>query len=122
MPKPSIMKEKSMDFAVRIVKLYNYLVHKKKEFVMSKQLLRSGTSPGANISEAQNGESTADFIHKLGIAQKELDETMYWLELLHKTDYLNDAEFNSIHNEANALLRIIRSAILTKKQNSLIGK
>ncbi len=117
---PSPMREKSMDLAVRIVNLCRHLVAEKKEYVLSKQLLKSGTSPGANIREAQNGESTADFIHKLGIAQKETDETLYWLELLFRTKYLTETEFNSMYKDAEELLRIVRSAIITKKKNKLI--
>jgi len=109
-----------MNLAVRVVHLYKYLVTEKKEYVLSKQLLKSGTSPGANIREAQNGESVADFIHKLGIAQKETDETLYWLELLHCTKYLSDTEFQSMYQDTDEMLRIIRSAILTKKKNKLI--
>jgi four helix bundle protein len=115
--KNSIIRDKSFAFAIRIVKLYQYLVSNKKEFVMSKQILKSGTSIGANIREAYNAESDKDFIHKLGIAQKECDETVYWLELLYATDYLTESEFSSIHNECSELLKIIRSIILTKKQN-----
>ncbi len=114
------MREKSMNLAVRVVNLYKHLVTEKKEYVLSKQLLRSGTSPGANIREAQNGESIADFIHKLGIAQKETDETLYWLELLHRTKYLSDTEFQSMYQDTDELLRMVRSAILTKKKNKLI--
>ncbi|URW78625.1 four helix bundle protein [Xiashengella succiniciproducens] len=86
---------------------------------MSKQLLRSGTSVGANIREAKNAESTNDFIHKLGIAQKECDETLYWLELLKKTEYLNGEEFHKLSDEANQILKMIRSTILTIKQKNL---
>lgn len=111
----SIIKNRSFAFAVRVVKLYKYLTETKKEFVLSKQLLRSGTAIGALVREAQNAESKADFIHKLGIAQKECDETMYWLELLKETEYLTDKEFESINNEAVALLKMIRSAISTSK-------
>ena len=113
------MREKSFLLAVRIVNLFKHLVTEKQEYVLSKQLLKSGTSPGANIREAQNGESVSDFIHKLSIAQKETDETLYWLELLHRTNYLSDVEFESIKKDTEELLRIIRSAILTKKQNKL---
>src|ERR1044072_5761902 len=88
----NIIQEKSFLFALRVVKLYKHLKTDKKEFVLSKQLLRSGTSIGANIREAKNAESTADFIHKLSIAQKETDETLYWLELLYKSEYLTDNE------------------------------
>ena len=83
---------------------------------MSKQLLRSGTAVGALVREAQNAESKADFIHKLGIAQKECDESIYWLELLKETDYLLDIELMSLKNDASEILKIIRSSILTIKQ------
>jgi four helix bundle protein len=80
-------------------------------------LLRCGTSIGANVREAHNGESKSDFIHKMGIAQKEVGEVIYWLELLKETDFLNQKEFDSIIADANELLKIIRSIILTSKQN-----
>jgi len=85
---------------------------------LSKQLLRSGTSVGANVREGQNAESKPDFVHKLAIAQKECDETMYWLELLKESEYLNEEEFISIHSEASELLKIIRSIIITTKKNN----
>lgn len=107
--------EKTLLFAVRIVRLYKYLTEEKKEFVMSKQLLRAGTCPGAMVREAVNAESNADFIHKLSVAQKEIGETEYWLELLFRTDYLSEHEFKSITSDANELMKIIRSAILTVK-------
>lgn len=110
-----------MSLAIRIVHLHKYLVGDKKEYVLSKQLLKSGTAIGANIREAQNGESSADFIHKLGIAQKEADETLYWLELLHKTDYITETAFQSMYKDTEELLRIIRSAILTRKENKLLN-
>ena len=116
--KRNILKDKSFAFAVRVIRLYQYLAEKKKEYVLSKQLLRSGTSIGALVREAQNAESTKDFIHKLGISQKECDETIYWLELLKETEYLNEKEFESINNEANELLKMLRSAIITSKKNS----
>ena len=115
----SIIKDKSFAFAVRIVRLYKHLCENKKEYVLSKQLLRSGTAVGALVREAQNAESQKDFIHKLGIAQKECDETNYWLELLKETDYLTDKEFESINSEATELLKMIRSAIITSKKNNL---
>jgi len=114
--KKSIIKDKSFAFAVRTIKLFQYLTETKKEYVLSKQLLRSGTAIGALVREAQNAESTKDFIHKLGIAQKECDETIYWLELLKETEYLNDKEFESINHEANELLKMLRSAIITSKK------
>lgn len=115
----SILKDKSFSFAIAIVKTYKNLVEEKREYVMSKQLLRSGTSVGANIREAKNAESTNDFIHKLGIAQKECDEILYWLELLKKTEYLNGEEFHKLSDEANQILKMIRSTILTIKQKNL---
>ncbi len=108
---------KSFDFAIRVVKLYKYLCDK-NEYILSKQLLRSGTAVGALVREAQNAESRADFIHKLGIAQKECDESMYWIELLQATDYLSNNEFESIKNDAQQLLKILRSAIITTKKNT----
>ncbi len=84
----SPLKEKSFHLAVSVVRLYQYLVETKKETVLSRQLLRSGTSPGAMVREANNAESGHDFIHKLSVAQKEMGETRYWLELLHSTGYL----------------------------------
>lgn len=107
----------SFEFAIDIVKLYKYLVNNQKEFVMSKQLLRTGTAIGALVREAQNGESKPDFIHKLAIAQKECDETQYWLELLFETQYIVDEEFNFHIQKANSLLRVLRSIILSTKGN-----
>ena len=112
----SIIKNKSFSFAIRIIKLYKFLVENKKEYILSKQLLRSGTAVGAIVREAQNAESSADFVHKLGMAQKENDETLYWLELLFETHYLDEKEFLSIQQDANELLKMIRSAILTTKR------
>jgi four helix bundle protein len=91
----SIIKNKSFHFAIRIVKLHKFLLENKKEYVLSKQVLRSGTAIGALVREAQNAESNADFIHKLGVAQKENGETLYWLELLFETEYLNDKKCNN---------------------------
>lgn len=86
--KDNVVKDKSLEFAVRIVNLYKFLVNEQKEFVMSKQILRSGTSIGANIREAEQAQSRADFINKLNIALKEANETEYWLELLIRTEYI----------------------------------
>ena len=116
--KENIIKEKSFLFAIRIVKLYKFLSEERKERVLSKQLLRSGTSIGANIREALNAQSSADFIHKCSIAQKECDETLYWIELLKETDYITETEFTSIYNDSNELLKIIRSIILSTKQKN----
>lgn len=115
----SILKDKSFTFAISIVKEYKMLSEGKREYVMSKQLLRSGTSVGANIREAKNAESKNDFIHKLGIAQKECDETLYWLELLKESEYLNEEAYHNLSDQANQILKMIRSSILTTKQNNL---
>lgn len=115
--KQNPLKDKSFQFALKIVKLYTFLSEQKREYVISKQMLRSGTSIGANIREAQNAQSKADFIHKLSISQKECDETLYWLELLHQSDFLEEKEFKAIHSDANELLKMLRSSILTTKQN-----
>ena len=95
MVKQSTIRNKSFDFAVRIVKVYQHLTDVKREFVLSKQLLRSGTAIGALVKEAEQAESKPDFIHKLNIALKEASETEYWLELLQKTNYLTEQEFSS---------------------------
>ena len=90
----NIVKEKSLSFAIRIVNLYRFLINNKKEYVLSKQLLKSGTSVGAMVREADHAESKADFIHKMAISQKECNETLYWLELLYKTDYSHSFPFS----------------------------
>lgn len=115
--KPNPLKDKSFQFALKVVKLYQFFSEQKKEYVLSKQFLRSGTSIGANIREAQNAQSKADFIHKLSIAQKECDETLYWLELLNQSGYLEKKGFIAIYNDANELLKMLRSSIITTKQN-----
>ena len=114
--KESPIREKSFALAIRIVNLYKYVTKEKNEFTISKQVLRSGTSPGANVREAQNGESDANFIHKMGVAQKETAETIYWLDLLHATDYLTETEYESLLKDSEELLKMIRSAVLTKKR------
>jgi four helix bundle protein len=111
------LRDKSLDFAVRIVNMCSFLRKKKQEYVMSKQILRSGTNPGAMVREANNAESGADFIHKLAIGQKEIAETKYWLELLYRTNYITETQFNSLYQDADEISKIIRSSILTKKQN-----
>ena len=112
------IKEKSFSFAIRIIQLYKVLKEGKKEFVLSKQLLRGGTSIGAMVKEAQNAESKADFEHKLAIAQKECDESLYWLELLVQANYLSDNEFSRYHSDGFELLKMIRSAIITSKSKA----
>lgn len=113
----SVVKEQSKAFAVRIVRLYRYLCEEKKEWILSKQLLRSGTSIGANIVEAQAAISKKDFLAKMYIAFKECRETEYWLELLHDTDYLTDDEFNSINQDNDALKKMLSSITITTTQN-----
>ena len=103
----NIAVEKSFAFAVRIVNLHKYLRREHKEYVMSKQLLRCGTSIGANISEAQRGQSKADFTAKMNIALKEANETEYWLRLLYKTEYLDKAQFESMYSDIQELLGIL---------------
>lgn len=114
----SIVKVRSFELAVLGVGLYKNLVSDKKELVMSKQFLRSVTSVGANVREAVNAQSKPDFIHKLSIAQKECGESMYWLELLKETNYINDKEFNGVHTKCNEVLKIIRSILITSKNNN----
>lgn len=114
----SIVKTKSFELAIRGVNFYKYLVAEKKEYIMSKQFLRSVTSVGANVREAVNAQSKPDFIHKLSIAQKECDESLYWLELLKETNYISELEFESIYQQNNEVLKIIRSIVITSKKNS----
>jgi len=109
------IEQKSFQFAIRIVNLYKYLRKEKTEFVLSKQLLRSGTSIGANVAEAQQAQSRADFISKLNIALKEAAETNYWLRLLQATDFLSDAEFQSVHNDCRELEKILTSILKSAK-------
>lgn len=114
----SIVKVKSFELAIRGVNFYKWLVAEKKEFVMSKQFLRSVTSVGANVREAVNAQSKADFIHKLSISQKECDESMYWLEILIGTNYISQIEFELMHNQCSEVLKIIKSIIITSKKNN----
>ena len=110
------IEQKSFRFAIRIVNLYKYLRREKKEFVLSKQMLRSGTSIGANAAESQQAQSRADFIAKLNIALKEAAETNYWLRLLHATEYLTDTEFQSVHNDCRELEKMLTAIIKTTKE------
>ena len=111
MSKDSILKTKSMTFAKRIVRLYQYLTREKQEYVMSKQVLRSGTSIGANIAEAIYGSSRKDFVSKLYIAEKECAETLYWLELLNSCDYLEDSLYISMDHDCRELLAMLTASI-----------
>jgi four helix bundle protein len=113
----NIIKLKSFSFALRIVKLYQFLSSEKKEFVLSKQLLRSGTSVGALVSESEHAESKLDFIHKLAIAQKEANESSYWLELLFQSEYINESQFHSLNSDIVEINKILASIIITAKNN-----
>jgi len=113
----NLIRRKSFELAVSGVEFYKILIAEKKEFVMSKQFLLSITSVGANIREAINAQSKADFIHKLSISQKECDESLYWLELLSATNYITIAEFNPIYSKSTEVLKILRSIIITSKKN-----
>ena len=113
--KDNVLKNKSFRFAVRIVKLYKYLCDEKKEFVLSKQVLRSGTSVGALVREAEHAESKADFVHKLAIAQKEINETIYWMELMCEAEYISTKEFESINLNAVEIIKLITTSIKTAK-------
>lgn len=113
----NIVKNKSFVFAVRVVKLYQYLCEQKKEFVLSKQLLRSGTSVGAMVREAEHAETKNDFKHKMSIAQKEINEAIYWLELLKETNYLTVEQFESINNDALEIIKLITSILKSTKAN-----
>jgi len=112
------LKEKTLTLAIRIVKLCKYLQEEKREYTISKQIIRSGTNPGAMVREAQNAESAKDFVHKLSIGQKETAETQFWLELLYETDYISENEFKSLYADTKNVMNLIRSSILTKKRNA----
>ena len=113
----NLMEELSIKFALRVIKLYKYLFEEKKEYIMSKQLYRSGTSIGANIAESKTAQSDADFINKLSIALKEANETKYWLVLLHESGILSDEEFQSIENDINTIIGTL--IIIIKKKKGL---
>jgi four helix bundle protein len=118
MAKYNILQEKSFEFAIKVVNLYKFLSVEKKEFVLSKQLLRSGTSIGANIEESIGGQSDKDFLSKLNISYKEARETIYWLKLLLATEYLNNIQTESLIHDAEELCKILAKIILTMKQKS----
>ncbi|MBQ8797061.1 MAG: four helix bundle protein [Oscillospiraceae bacterium] len=112
----NIVRQKSFSFSVRIVKLCRYLQIQKREFVLSRQLLRAGTSIGANVAESEHAQSRPDFSSKLNIALKEAAETDYWLRLLHQTEYLSDKEFHSIFNDCKEIENLLASIVKTMKQ------
>lgn len=109
------IRSKSKAFALRIIRMYQYLCNERKEFILSKQVLRSGTSIGANVSEALRGQSRADFYAKMNIALKEASETEYWLELLHESGYIEKSVFASIYADNQELLRILVAITKTQK-------
>ena len=112
-----VLAEKSLDFAVRIVKFYKYLCDEKKEYVLSKQILRSGISIGANIRESKNAQSSADFTSKLNIALKEADETEYWLEVLTKSEIINPPQVEKLTADLKEIIAMLVSSIKTCKEN-----
>ena len=105
--------DKSFEFAIRIVNVYKYLTTEKKEFVMSKQLLRCGTSIGANVAEGERGQSRPDFLAKMSVALKEANETKYWLNLLYRTEYLTEKEFKSLEADVKEILALLTSICKT---------
>ena len=111
----SVLKEKSFSFALRVVKLAQYLANEKKEYVLSKQVLRSGTAIGALVSEAEFAQSKPDFISKLSIGLKEANETYYWLQLLRSGGYLTDVMYDSLKPEIKALLKLLAASVITAK-------
>lgn len=113
----SIIKDKSEALAVRIVRLSRYLTTTKREFVISGQIYRSGTSISANVNEAQQGSSKNDFVHKMNIALKEASETKHWLRLLYKTDYINKIQFDSIYGDATEVEKILTKIVKTTREN-----
>ena len=112
----NLIAEESKSLALRTIKLYKYLTSEHKEFVLSKQVLRSGTSVGANVREAIRGQSTADFYAKMNIALKEAEETLYWLELLHESEYIETTHFTSIYEDCKRVTRILMSITKAQKQ------
>ena len=109
----SVAAEKSLDFAVRIVNAYKHLVREKKEYILSKQLVRCGTSIGANVAEAQRGQTKADFYAKMSIALKEANEAQYWIELLYRTDYFDAGQYQSLNGDVQELMRILTAICVT---------
>ncbi len=112
----NIIKEKTYAFAIRIVNLYKYLIESNKEYVLSKQILRSGTSIGANIEEALGGQSRKDFVAKISIAYKEGRETYYWLKILKDTDFISIAQFDSLEKDLTEVLKLLTSILKTSKK------
>ncbi len=113
----NIVADKSKAFAIRIIKFYKYLCTEHKEFIISKQILRSGTSIGANIRESRNAQSKADFINKMSIALKEADETAYWLEILIESETISNQQFDSLYKDIDELICLLVSIVKTSRRN-----
>ena len=120
--KPSVVRDKSFAFALRVVKLYQYLQTQKREYVISKQLLRSGTAVGALVREADQAESKADFVHKMGIALKEANETEYWIELLEQSEYIDKTSSASMRTDLAECLKLLTSIIKTSRATMAASK
>lgn len=115
--KENVLADKTVDFAVKIIKFYKYLHDEKKEYILAKQILRSGTSIGANVRESKNAQSKSDFISKLNIALKEADETQYWLEIMVKSEIITEKNVEDLSNELREIIAILVSTIKTLKRN-----
>ena len=113
----SVLRVKSFDFAIRIVNLYKYLKNEHGEYILSQQLIRSGTSIGAIIREAEHAESSRDFVHKLSIGLKEANESKYWLDLLFATDYITLKMYESLNKDCEEILKILVASVKTSKRN-----
>ena len=113
----NIIENKSFQFAIRMVNLYKHLTLEKKEYIMSKQLLRCGTSVGANVAEGERGQTKADFYYKMSIALKEANETYYWLRLLHETNYLSEKEFVSLETDLKEIIALLIAICKTTQEN-----
>ena len=117
MMRDNVIEKKSFVFAIEIIKLYKVLRENKKEYVLSKQVLRSGTSIGANIKEAVRGQSKKDFVSKMNIALKEANETEYWLELLLETNYIDEKKYHKILSDCKEICRILNSIVKTSRES-----
>ena len=116
--KDNVIKDKSYGFALRMIKAYKYLAQEQREFILSKQVLRSGTAIGALVREAEHAQSKADFVNKMSIALKEANETEYWLMLLKDSEYFDEKTYDSIHQDCDELIRLLVSIVKTTKQNN----
>jgi len=114
--KEKVVQDKSYVFALRMIKAFKYLTQEQREFVLSKQVLRSGTSIGALVKEAEHAQSSADFINKMNIALKEANETEYWLMLLKDSEYFDEKTYNSIHQDCSELIKLLASIVKTSKE------